>query len=121
MNEHEDYLFLGAGTPDPEIVALEHLLSPLAHDGCELPLERLGPDASHRATLRPWLWLAAAMLVSLAMALALSRATKLQRGSSSRTFVAHMLSMVLSSASALVFALLAGAFSRVAISFFTSP
>ena len=95
MNEHEDYLFLGAGTPDPEIVALEHLLSPLAHDGCELPLERLGPDASHRATLRPWLWLAAAMLVSLAMALALSRATKLQRGSSSRTFVAQQESLTL--------------------------
>lgn len=62
----DDYLWDGSGTPDPDIVALEHLLGSLAHDGA--PRRRPSKpvvSASHRPRRRWRIALAAAAVFAL--------------------------------------------------------
>ncbi|MEQ1633241.1 MAG: hypothetical protein ABL997_12765 [Planctomycetota bacterium] len=89
MSERDDYLFTGSGPSDPEIAALVRLLSPLGHDGRDLSTERLVPPTTRRRSLRPWLVLAAALVIAVVTALAWPHTDELRPGSSPRLLSAE--------------------------------
>lgn len=89
MSERDDYLFTGAGPSDPEIAALVRLLAPLGHDGRDLSTERLVPPTPRRRSLRPWLVMAAALVLAVVTALAWPHRDELRPGSAPRMLSAE--------------------------------
>ena len=68
MIERGSYLWDRTGAEDPEVAALERLLSPLKHDGRALEVGRRARGA--RPGMHPWLAVAAAVLMALTLTFA---------------------------------------------------